>query len=662
MIKSLYLDNCFRHFDRSITFDNGLTAIIGPNESGKSLTLEMIRYAFFGSKALRGIADDYKKLHVAMSFEIRGVEYKVVRKGNRADLYRGDEHIATGTKPVNAAIVRILGYDLQVFDTAHACNQGQVEALGAMTPADRKAMVDQTVGLTEMDAVEATVAEKARTNRALLQQAEADLGPEPVEPPKPVNYIPAADLRAARDQLRAATERFNQLQGYLSHRLPTAPIEPTCDITETADQIKLFVDLRQTVTTKQSQLKAQIDFTPTSPYTAEQLATFRAQLAAWKNWQEREKFTWRPTYTHTQLNEMELGWAAIETNNRRAELQHQLDHANKLECPKCAHSWPMDQAGVARIQAELEQLPPAVVLTPPKLTPTQIRQERFDLDNYGPKWERLKDVPEAPAPEISEAELIRLESLSGNREKIDMWKAELATLTLPPDRTEDYHKRRAYERDMVTYQTARRGYDKAVAERAERQAEFDKLSGVPDHYQTILEAYSAAEAYERELAAYQAARAKWDATAETVAVLRERTEQYSRAREALKELRARVKQYLVPSLSKVASNLLSQMTGGQRTIIDIDEDFNVLVDGQRLETLSGSGKAVANLAIRLGLGQVLTYRALSLFMGDEIDASMDNDRANFTAECFRNLSKSVKQVFLVSHKRPEADHYIDLAA
>src|SRR5262249_13203727 len=83
-------------------------------------------------------------------------------------------------------------------------------------------------------------------------------------------------------------------------------------------------------------------------------------------------------------------------------------------------------------------------------------------------------------------------------------------------------------------------------------------------------------------------------------------------------LRSMVKGHLVPALSRVASHLLAQMTGGQRSAIVVDQEFDVLVDGQRLDTLSGSGKALANLALRLGLGQVLTNNVLSLFIGDEI--------------------------------------------
>jgi DNA repair exonuclease SbcCD ATPase subunit len=103
------------------------------------------------------------------------------------------------------------------------------------------------------------------------------------------------------------------------------------------------------------------------------------------------------------------------------------------------------------------------------------------------------------------------------------------------------------------------------------------------------------------------------------------------------------------------------MTGGQRRNVQVDEDFEkILIDGQSIETLSGSAKAVANLAIRLGLGQVLTNRVFSVFMGDEIDASMDQDRAGYTAECLNGLSSVIGQIILISHKELPVQHQIKI--
>ena len=137
MITRLYIDQMFRHFDRTFEFGKGLTGIIGKNEAGKSLIVEAIRFALFGTAALRGVADDYKKTHVELWFSVKGDDYHVTRKGTKVVLRRNGEDLASGTKPVNQAIIEILGYDLTVFDVANACNQGGIEALSNMRPTER---------------------------------------------------------------------------------------------------------------------------------------------------------------------------------------------------------------------------------------------------------------------------------------------------------------------------------------------------------------------------------------------------------------------------------------------------------------------------------------------------------------------------------------------
>src|SRR5258705_463180 len=88
--------------------------------------------------------------------------------------------------------------------------------------------------------------------------------------------------------------------------------------------------------------------------------------------------------------------------------------------------------------------------------------------------------------------------------------------------------------------------------------------------------------------------------------------------------------------------------------------FDVTVDRQPLNTLSGSGKAVANLSLRIGLGQVLTNNVLSLFVGDEIDSSLYKDRAENTASTLQALKSWISQILLITHKLPSADYYIEL--
>src|SRR5205814_10720400 len=151
LLKSLTYSTTFPSTGRSLSgqfdFRKGFGTITGGNETGKSFVIEMVRYSLFGSAALRGKAEDYKKLTASLIFVVKGNTYTVNRKSTGATLFRDAEQIATGTRPVNEKINDILGFGLEVFDVACAANQGELERLSTMRPAERKKMVDWMSGI-----------------------------------------------------------------------------------------------------------------------------------------------------------------------------------------------------------------------------------------------------------------------------------------------------------------------------------------------------------------------------------------------------------------------------------------------------------------------------------------------------------------------------------
>ena len=102
----------------------------------------------------------------------------------------------------------------------------------------------------------------------------------------------------------------------------------------------------------------------------------------------------------------------------------------------------------------------------------------------------------------------------------------------------------------------------------------------------------------------------------------------------------------------------NEMTEGEIREIKISEDFDISVDGRNISLLSGSEEAVANLSIRLALGRILTHKVLNVFIGDEIDAAMDDNRALLVSESLKKLTNQINQIILISHKKIEADNYI----
>jgi DNA repair exonuclease SbcCD ATPase subunit len=647
-----------RSFTADHDFHLGLTAISAPNEQGKSLRLEFIRFALFGTDALRGAATDYKTLKVTLDFQVKGQDYAVFRNGSKVELKQGDVTVASGIKAVNAKIIDLLGYDLTVFDTANSCNQGEIEALGAMKPAQRKAMVDQTIGLNPLDDVGKLVSEKLSMER---DRAKFD-GVEPVAPVKPDGYTPSGDLRITIKQLETEVSELNQLRGWLKAPAPAEPTLPTCSIAETVEELQAHQAERQRITV----LKSQLHSLRKPTHTKQQIEALSRQLKFWNLWVEKKALPVPPQYTAEQLDEMEVTWTSIEGYKELQLLLTKLEKAKAHgtnKCPACEHVWPLLADEVDRLEKliwnygpQFQTLPAAPALT--RAEATVAREALAREQALAPQRLRLKDVMETADPGVREGDLERARLALDDGARY----AELSALVVPVDRTKDLQDRQKHDWNVAAYQQQKADYDRYTAERAAKQALHDSLLPSEAKYaaanKQLLESLGyegAQQRYEFDATEYQRVKAIADHHAH-------RADQYERAREAIKELKVRVKQYLVPSLSSAASQLLSQMTNGKRSRIEISEEFDIKVDGQPLQTLSGSGKAAANLAVRIGLGQVLTNKVFSVFMGDEIDAAMDAERAGFTAECLRGLTQTIKQVVLVSHKEHEADHQIRVAA
>ena len=573
MLRRLYIDQMFKHFDRTFDFSRGLTGIIGQNEAGKSLIVEAIRYALFGSAALRGKAEDYKKLHVELDFTVNGTDYTVVRKGAKTELSGGRQ--ASGTKPVNDAIRSILGYGLDVFDVANSCNQGNVEALSSMTPTARRAMVDRTIGLNVLDDLIAFCGTEGNAHKRSAQMLEARLV-EPVEPVKPEGYVPSASI-----QLNTAeVNEYHRLSGEVSNA-PTAPAEPgPCPVT---DDVEAHEAHRQEVITQNARVRREL-----------------AQL-------EPEQMT---------LEEIEDHEARIEIGNRVRQRDKLLAQGH-LCCPSCNHQWAV--AGDA-LKA-FDDLPEVYV--PSLMTMQELRQHRARL---------------------------------GNNEK----RAQLVEQEVPVDRSDDLHLLVQHRARVRAYEAAKAAYDRFHEGLDEKLARLRELEGCEDRLRELQVCKQVAVQYESDMTRYDMELQRYNLDKQAADEAAGKAEEYLQARERLQALKVSVKSHLLPSLNKVASMLLAQMTGGERAVVDVSEDFEITIDGQAIGTLSGSGKAVANLAIRIALGQILTNRVFSVFLADEVDAAMDDDRATHTAEALRRLTDHVQQVVLVTHKRPEVDHLFEL--
>jgi len=128
----------------------------------------------------------------------------------------------------------------------------------------------------------------------------------------------------------------------------------------------------------------------------------------------------------------------------------------------------------------------------------------------------------------------------------------------------------------------------------------------------------------------------------------------------LSEVMESYRTYLIsqirPMLSAHASELFDELTDGKYSQIELDEDYNLLVYDHgapySIDRFSGGEEDLANLCIRLGISEIITERAGSVFQFvvlDEIFGSQDQIRKQNIIKTLNGFSSKFKQIFLITH-------------
>jgi energy-coupling factor transporter ATP-binding protein EcfA2 len=242
MLQKLILKGHPTVADAVINFEKGFNLLTAPNGRGKSTVLEMVAYCLFGTAALRGNLEDFPTLDCQLLFKLRDKSLRVVRSKKETMLYEGNTPMAGGTTPVNAAILRLMGYGLKVYNVANHIRQGQVNALtDRLRPEDRRQVLENTVGLTVIDKV------ISELNKVLLESA-ADLKAsvalqvQPICPEMPKGFIPLADREEVLGSHKAFALSYRNAKAKLVKAVE--PVTPNGIILDTESLEKLREDVK----------------------------------------------------------------------------------------------------------------------------------------------------------------------------------------------------------------------------------------------------------------------------------------------------------------------------------------------------------------------------------------------------------------------------------
>ncbi|MEN6519896.1 MAG: AAA family ATPase [Armatimonadota bacterium] len=134
---------------------------------------------------------------------------------------------------------------------------------------------------------------------------------------------------------------------------------------------------------------------------------------------------------------------------------------------------------------------------------------------------------------------------------------------------------------------------------------------------------------------------------------RERAELQTLA-EAFDNLRVDLNNRAAPELAAAASDLLSEMTDGRYTSLEVNEDYEAMIrdDGELKPIISGGEEDIVNLALRLAVSRMIADRAgqdLSLLVLDEVFGSLDDIRRDNVVALLQVLKCRFEQIILITH-------------
>lgn len=171
-IHRLRMLNFRQHARTEMTFDSGITAIIGPNGSGKTTVLEAIAWALYGQPAIRGQRDGVRFLgagarapvEVELDFELGGHRYRVTRGLTTAAVYLdgSDSAVANSISAVNELIARRMGMSRAEFFNTYFTGQKDLAVMAAMGTTERAQFLSRVLGYERLRAAQEIARETRR--------------------------------------------------------------------------------------------------------------------------------------------------------------------------------------------------------------------------------------------------------------------------------------------------------------------------------------------------------------------------------------------------------------------------------------------------------------------------------------------------------------------
>lgn len=604
MLISIHVKNSFAHKNSFINFTQGLNVITGKNGTGKTELVEMINYALFGSKALRDSSTNYKDLTVTLVFKVFEQTYKIVRSAT-VSLYKlqdsSELKVCSGVTACNKRIEELLTYGKDVFYLTNFCKQHDLLSFSQLKEKPLLNLIEVVTGLKD-------------------------------------SYLLIDYFKKQKSLLTAEKKTYETLLA--ENTLIPFEVDPQFeDFTE--DQLK---DLKLLVTKnfndiakdkeylfKYNFYKGQFKDLPELP--SENYDNLLNQCRTFESYQ-------------AQLKSLEFQLSQIKVYNVEdtlEDLQHMKDmHAqyknyltllkyeeHKLSCPSCNSVVNVNQDSIDKL---LQQ---GICKTIPKYSLNKIEDYINWLTVTANTYNSL----------LAEKTKVTVQLAGINYE---LFKLKLKQHS-------EYNKI-FLDNLNVTAEIEKLSQNLDVP----LESLEDSIVALEAQYDTLVKFYEDALNYLQSKTMYTYS---LQLKNKLIADIEEHNLKLKFVNNCLlyaEQTKKDVQLVAIPTLNYAASHYLNFMTGGERTTVEITNDFKLLVDGISLDLVEGSAQVLSNIALRLAILKMYYKDNFCVFIGDELDESLHEDRFSMLNTCFNTLANTGYQIIVISHKAYDDANIIDL--
>lgn len=692
MLKVIKLENFRRHESLTVAFTEGLNCIRAINEGGKTTVTEAVGYALYGSKALRTpLAETVtwnkaeKDLKVELVIEVEGKTYTFKRSKGGAEVVVDGKPFVTGQNEVSAFAAQLLGADVTTANILMFAGQNGLRGTLDNGPKATSQAIEQLADLDLFDRLLEAAQEKLSLGAPTIFEERLKGLKAQIEMLELPEYPDESGFRFADDNLLVMTT------GLEKQLTPAKEASLAATTAWKAEYDKRWKRdcLVQDIEKYQSQraetvTKREAELAQTFPTNLEGLIVdlkskidmesgHAARLEAYRKFEAFPAFgACRPesvAAVRDQLKPFVDGVPAKRTliatlKGDIKALEAQIVSASVCGfCAKDVSEFPDVAAKNAATLAEIEGKRKEIALYEEQIEAYKGAIDEFEtlLDTQA-KVERLVKqiatyltVDESCTPNlVTWKGDIPTDTVSDSTPKLKAAEAQLKALHARDARVEAYDRVIAEAEVKIEKLHDEIGDLALVSDEAFEALELAHVEAMGRV--TALETEIASLKVQRETAAKEFAdkKAAWDRAAETEARLRGEIEQTEKDigtlafnNSLVKKIRAArpvVANRLWGLVLTSVSTLFSQMRGEKSVVTKGTGGF--LVNGQSIESLSGSTLDLLGLAVRVALTKTFLPGCPMLVL-DEPSAACDSSRSEalfgFVA------AAGFKQVLLITH-------------